>query len=487
MRTEGSSSSTIRRAGFWVALSAAGLVVRLLIIPVSPQYGYPYDHDDMVRWGIQAADKGVLTLYDHPPPRWDLRVWQGGQWVITQRALDRLCVYPPLTAYLIAVSGGMFEGLSADRLINTVLSRTVFGLWSLLADFLLAWGCASLVAIFKPGRAVRWAYALVLLAPPFWLDTCLWGQTDTVLLAAAVWMVRALVLRRWIVAGVLFGVTAALKPQAVLWLPVWALAIATLKPRTRPLLGLAWSAATLLILALPFVVHGGWTWFQVSYVTNLLAEFPKTTLKAFNLWYLDLLICDSTDVSVRWWGITKDGWGRLFTLLALSGGFGWLAWRRRSDPRALVTWSGLSLLFCVMLPTRVHERYLLVALPFIIVLSTCWARFLPGLAALLLVATLQMSWPLWLHHPAGQWEGRARTVTRRYAPDRRAARDQRQTAATRLAERLEAERRAYLRDRRRTLAVEWGATALALAGAGAVVGAALSLKPGRAETSEPRG
>jgi Gpi18-like mannosyltransferase len=390
---------------YYILASLGALGLRLILLPASSRWGYTPDHDQFVRWAIQATDQGVLTVYDRPPPRRDMRAWspEKNDWVIQQREGDEQCNYPPLAVYVLYAAGRAFRWVSPDRLINTTTAHALFSTPSILADFFLAWGCARLVARFKPGRAAWWAYTLVLLAPPFWWDSVIWGQMDSVLLAPAVWMVWAMVRRRWIAAGLLFGVAAALKPQAVLFLPLWALALATARPRWYPGLSLLVAGAMLAMLALPFAYHSGAAWWYASYVGNLFLAVPYTTLTAFNIWYVDLLICGSVIATDCRLGIPKAMWGEVFLLTALAAGFVWTLRRWRDDSRGYLLWAVLSLLAFVMLPIRVHERYILVVLPFLIVAALLYRRLLVAMVLLIVVATAQVTWPLWIHMPAGKW------------------------------------------------------------------------------------
>jgi hypothetical protein len=472
----GRYSSARRIFWLWAGLTVTALILRVALLPLGPRYGYQWDHDDMVRWGIQATDAGLLTLYDVPAARWDMLVWSRDRWVVKQRTVDRRFVYPPLTAYLTYAMGFVFAKVGEDRLINTVTSRAVFAAFSFLADFLLAWACAALVACYKPGRPAMVTYALLLFLPMFWWDSVGWGQIDTVMLAPAVWMMWAMVRARWLLAGILFGMTAMLKPQAVLFLPVWALAFVVARPVWRPLLSLVLATAVASVMALPFMLHSGFEWLRVSYLHNLLAAFPATTLKAFNLWYADLLICGSRDASASWLGVAKDWWGRGLVCLALAGGFAWFVTRWRREPRGLILWAGVSLLACVMLPTRVHERYILGALPFLIVAAMLWRRLWPGVVMLLVVATAQLAWPIWLQAPPGGWANEKAKAVARYEariatlpPDRRAD-------APDLAEYVRRARQRHFSRHADTIALEWGLVALALAGSAATAAAVVSLR-----------
>jgi hypothetical protein len=127
----------------WALAIAAGLAVRIFAVQYSTEYGYFGDHDDFVRWGIQAIDEGVLTLYDHAPPRWDARSTDGR--AIRQRPVDRVCNYPPLSVYVLWLNGGLLKLADPDRIINTPTSRNLFAIWGIVADFVLAFGCVALV------------------------------------------------------------------------------------------------------------------------------------------------------------------------------------------------------------------------------------------------------------------------------------------------------------------------------------------------------
>ena len=464
----------------------AALVLRVALLPIGPKHGYFADHDDFVRWGIQAADDGVLSLYDHPPPRQTAQRWTGQDWQQFQRTLDRLCNYPPLSAYTLWISGKVFAAVSDDRLINTTTSRAVFAFWAIVADFVLAWGCASLVAFFKPGRAGWWTYTIVLLAPPLWWDSVVWGQVDTVALAPAVWMLRAMVARRWIWAGVAYGLVAALKPQAILFVPLWGLALLTTRPFLKPVLSLLVSAAVFLVVGLPFTLHSGWTWLHSSYVANVVEAYKFTTMGSFNLWYLDLLICDSLDAGAIWAGISKDTWSKGLLIVAMGLTFAWMLFRWRRESRGLLLWSALSLLLFVMLPTRVHERYLLWALPFAVAAAMLWPRIWPGCLLLLVIATAQVTWPAWLKTTPGHWAQREKRTTRTYQQRMKTVPPGLRDQAPKLEDVLAEQKKRYVQERAKTESYEWFFTVLGLLALVATTGAVLSIKPPQRTESPKR-
>jgi len=463
---------------FWIDVSIVALALRLLLVPVAPYFGYPGDHDDFVRWGLKAVDDGITTLYDTAPPRMEFRIREEGQWTTTQRQFDRLCNYPPGSAYRLAISGWVFNFVGPKRLANTAASHYCFSVWAILADFITAAGCAAIVSRFVSGPGVRWTYALMLFLPPLWWDSVIWAQTDSMLLAPAVWMIWAMLARRWMLAGLLLGVAASMKPQAILFLPVWALAIATIRPRWKPLAGIGIAVASLLLIALPFNLQSGWAWWRASYWENLTSTYASmTTLKAFNVWYADLLLTLSDDAKAPLLGVTRDLWGKLLLAVALVATFVWAIVRWRGRERGVLLFAMLSLLACMMLPTQVHERYLVLVLPFLGVCAVIWPRLWGAFVPLTIVALAQVAWPIWMTtEPAAMKDliefTQAAHEKLKGVPTERLPEDLRST------DRMIAAFREEYRKMRGPLApIEWTLTLVALASTAYAFGAAVTIRP----------
>ena len=461
----------------WLAVLAAALVLRIALVTTTTGVLYPGDHDDFVRWGIQATDHGVRTLYDGPPARHDRRLWNG-KWNISQRPFDRTCNYPPLSAYMLWLSGLVFKAVSNDdRLINTVASHVLFSFWSIVCDFITAAGCAAIVLLYRSRAAALLAFTLALLLPPLWWDSIIWAQMDSVLLAPAVWMLWAMLRERWLFAGLMWGLAFALKPQAILFVPVWGYALFVARSWWKPVLGGLIALGVLALTALPFMLHSGGKWSYHSYWTNLFAEYAdKTTLKAFNLWYLHLLITDSLDAQAARAGLTLNAWGKVFLVASLSAGFAFMLWRWRRDRRGLIVWTVLCLLCFMMLPTAVHERYLILVLPFLGVAAALTWRLWPPLLILTAVIMAQMTWPLWLKYQAGTWEYARQDIIRNYDPNRAKRADQQLLSLPEVLERGEAD---YRQKRGQTQGYEWLLTLAAIGSTLAITAVVATMKPGQ--------
>lgn len=301
-----------------------------------------------------------------------------------------------MSVCLLALSGHFFKAVSSDQVVNTPASRLIFEIWPIAADFFVAWGIASIVAALGRRDYAKWAFLLILVLPPLWWDSAVWGQMDSLFLAAAVWMVRMLVAGQWGWAGLLLGLAAGLKPQTLLLLPIWAMATVLSRQYARAVGGLAIAAGTVTLASLPFLFHSGFAWFRASYAENVGAYASQTTLNAFNIWYVDVLLTGSDDAARRWLGLTRNTWGLALLAVALAAGFLWFMCRWRGRARGLVLWSAFCLLACVMLPTQVHERYLLLSLPFFAAAAFAWPRVWPGFVLLTIACTAQVTWPNWI-------------------------------------------------------------------------------------------
>lgn len=452
-------------AKYWLA-GLGGVALHLAVLPLSER-AYYGDHDDFLRWGIKAADGGVLTLYDGPPPRWPGRRQSAGQWVIYERPVDLTCNYPPIAAYVLWMNGELHKRLDPKRTINTITSRALFMTWGVVAVVVVAAGVAAIVHLIRP-TAAWWAFVIALCFPPLVYDTAVWTQTDAWLLAPAVWMVRSLMQRRWLLAGVLWGVMLGIKPQAILFAPAMVVAAVVHREWWRLAVALACAVGVLLLVATPFMLKSGLSWFEHSYRRNLLEAYPDTTLRAYNVWYVDLLISKDRDASRTLLGLTKDAWGKALLAAGLAA-LTVAVWRRRSDARwAILAWTALSLLASVMLPTRVHERYVVTAIPFAIAAAMCRPMIWVGLAPLTVVTMAQLTSYDWLTIVPEYWGLFLKQKELLYEHFITQQRAQEVSPVSTMEEFLTFSRSLYDFDRRKYVALEWGLTVMALVASGLI-------------------
>ncbi len=396
-----------------------GLVGRFGLLTLAPRYGYVYDHFDNVQMGRAVAEHG-LEVYEVPRVRQPAvkgQVWseQSGAFESAARPAARVPNYPPLGLSLFYLGS---QGVESGQ-VNTRTARTVMALPVLAFELLLTAGVFLLVRrLAGAGWAVLAASATWLM-PPLAMDTALWGQTDAWLLGPAVWILHAMLGRRWLLAGAVWGVALLLKPQAVLLVPVALLAAGFLESPRGDLpgtlgvrLGKFLLAGLLLagLLSLPWTLADGGAWFRESYLRNLTEAYPMTTARAFNVWYFDALSADADfvrsplEATRPIAGMTRDAWGRVLLIGAMLILAALVVWRyRRRRELGLIVFAGLWLWSAFMLPTRVHERYVVYCIPFLLVAAVVLRRLWIVAILLAIVGGAELSHNRWLKAPAGSW------------------------------------------------------------------------------------
>ncbi len=383
-------------------------------------------------WSDYAYEHGPTRAYDMPRghPVWVAR----GAGKVEAVSVPLQCNYPPLSTLVFWLQGFLWHQLDdqvatghvtrrgargqpetlpvRSRIINTTVSRFVNALAGILADLVLAWGVLHLVRGLLPRASPTLeiaGFALTALAPPIVIDSAFWSQSDSWVTAVVVWVVVCALRRRFWIAGGLYGAALMLKAQALIFAPVLAFACAAhaLRPGGSP--RDAWPAfragsiGALLVIAssaLPFSLGKDSTsWVERAYVQPVLEQYPYTTTKAFNLWWLEGAAREQPgalrDSRARVGGLTKDTIGR--GLLALGVLISVVAATRRFgvDPAATVAIASLVSLAAFVLPTRVKARYIYYCLPFLIAMALRFRPWRVALGGLLILATAELTWNLW--------------------------------------------------------------------------------------------
>ncbi|MEO7910283.1 MAG: glycosyltransferase 87 family protein, partial [Roseiflexaceae bacterium] len=238
--------------------------------------------------------------------------------------------YLPLRLYwlwgmskLVPLLGGSF---AAPLPAATLLLIKLPGLLADLATIAVIY-CWS--RRWQPIGAAAMIAAIYALAPPMWINVAWWGQVDAVLMLA---LLGALILLeraegRW--SWLCWVLAVLIKTQAIVLAPL--LFVSTL--RLHGARGLVRAAGlTLGILALlqaPLVLAGQLPGLLQSY-TGSVGRFPRTTVAAYNLWFLVLDGGSARDTELVFGTVSYRSAGMV--LFGLVTALVCLALLRRSDP-----------------------------------------------------------------------------------------------------------------------------------------------------------
>ncbi len=423
-----------------------GLFARGVSLTYAPQYSYRPDHTDFMAWAEESWRGGATNIYAQSQP-WPViyRYFaRDGRFQDIPVRIPHACNYLPLSTWIFWVQGGLWSALADEvtinangrggiprgtpvtgRVANTLTARFVAALPAIVFDFILAWGVAALILALGGARLrAALGFAITILAPPIFLDSAFWNQVDSWVAAPLVWTTVLLLRQRYIPAGIVYGCALLLKPHAILLGPVLLFAAfarlrrESLKAAAGPLLTGVIALVVAAVLSLPHSIAGAkvenlpaedqaWKsalWFKRAYIDTVAGDlYKRTTLNAFNLWWFDFQSNGGTpealDSTAPIFGISKDRFGKVLLALGLIAGavlagrkWGW-------QPVSYVGFAFMVMLCAFMLPTRVHERYIFLCIPFAIALSMIRPAWLTVLVPLVIVGGFEMTSFRWAGQP----------------------------------------------------------------------------------------
>ncbi len=455
---------------------AAGLAARLALPAVGVKHAYVWDLYDNIGMGAAASEHGLLNVYSirvdkvvnqNPELTGQLYDKKQGKFIEHTRRPPRVANYPPLGVTLFWLESKLFGAVDSDMTVNTYASRLIMSLLTIIADVLL------MVAVWLIGKRLAGPTGAILAAaicwcyPPLVLDSSFWTQTDSWFLAPAAWTIWLMLNKRWIAAGICTAVACMLKPQGILLGPVILFAaLSVSSDGARPAIALAIkrlgksagaAVAGVILISLPWTIANGLDWLEKSYLANV-GMYQQTTLKAFNVWYLDMLGHETPEfdplpqASTPLMGIERKAWGLALGIAAMVTA-GVLCWRKygQRPEMAVVLFAGLWMFSAFMWPTGVHERYIVYCMPFIILAALGSRKLWIVVAILAAVGAAELTHNVWLEFPASNgpraYAMQAKYTVNRYnliPANRRPQRSQLDEALGHLRE-LVAERRSEYR------------------------------------------
>lgn len=344
-------------------------LIRLLLLPLP---GNTSDIATFVRFADQVLDHGPQSLYDPA----ELGQVQGH------------FTYPPLFPMLLAGSlwierdiAQLLRGTSLERVdaISSEFDALVVKTWTVLGDALLAWFAWREV---HRSRGRRWANLVVvaiLWSPAIAYGGAYWGQIDAMLAACVVAAVTAMLNRQWMVVGAWMAVGMLLKPQMVVAMPVVGLGVMIIGRIEGVIRAIVASIGVGALLTAPFWVTGRLGVLGSAYL-HAAGAYPAVTVNADNAWTalcaIPVGLTCGSDAEAVVWSLTYGQVG----LLTLSGcvvlmlalllpefrsvaqsdrGSSRVVERENRARAAIFLGTSITFLAFFMLPTQVHERYLL--------------------------------------------------------------------------------------------------------------------------------
>ena len=345
------------------------VLIRLVLLPLP---GNTSDIATFVRFADQVLDHGPQSLYDPA----DLGQVQGH------------FTYPPLFPMLLAGSlwierdiAQLLRGTTLERVdaISSEFDALVVKTWAVLGDAFLAWFAWREV---HRSRGRRWAAVVVgaiLCSPAIAYGGAYWGQIDAMLAACVVAAISSMLNRQWMVVGAWMAVGMLLKPQMVVVMPVVGLGVMMIGRIEGVIRAGVGSVGAGAVLTAPFWITGRLGVLGSAYL-HAAGAYPAVTVNADNAWIalcaIPLGLTCGSDADLVAWGLTYGHVGLLalgacvalilallvpeFLFLAQVGRGSSVLFERENRARAAIfLGTSVSFIAFFMVPTQVHERYLL--------------------------------------------------------------------------------------------------------------------------------
>lgn len=308
-------------------------------------------------------------------------------------------VYPPASIALLGLVGKL-SGSPAALGAITPVELFFLKLTNIFFDLLLA---ASLfrLGLSVAGQRVGLAGALLFaLCPPFIFIGGWWGQIDGWFIFFMFISVWAIARNRTTAGWVALGIALAFKVQTTVILPLTALLTWRHAGLKRLAIGIVAFIAAFLLFAAPLFGDNPQTPL-FRRISETARDFPYISAQGHNLWFaltpaargrgLDI----HSDLNATPLGISYRDAGLALLAAGYSGLLILLFIRR--DRRLAFIGAAMAWLLFFMLPTRIHARFLLPALPFLVAAgfyARRWWWLFAGYSLTLFVNLLERAGPL---------------------------------------------------------------------------------------------
>ncbi|SFF32158.1 Mannosyltransferase related to Gpi18 [Paenibacillus catalpae] len=332
LEVSGSKPST---NGMRIALLAA-FAFRFYIAATNP--GYTNDINTFIFWANHAFKDGLGNFY--------------------QEGL--FADYPPGYIYVLYVLGALQSwtgiGSGSDAAIVFYKLPAIFA--DLISGYLI-----YRTAVKKLDHRAAFGLAMLYIwNPAVWMNSAGWGQVDSFFALILILAVRAITERKLERASIWFAIAVLVKPQALIFTPVFLLAYGyNLKSWKRIAAGIGYGAVTFLLLAAPFIWNNGGLHALYNLYRSTLSSYPYATLNAFNLYALTG--GNWAKLDAHWLGVEYAAWGNIGIVFATVVSILFFAFRKQQKDLSGSFYMAIILIVTVfMFAAKMHERYMFPAL-----------------------------------------------------------------------------------------------------------------------------
>ena len=318
-----------QRSYIWIVL-LVGLIIR--IIAAVSYRGHETDMNCFAGWSDMIFNNGLSQFY------------------LSEGFHD----YPPGYVYVMYVLGALKSIFKLDG----ALWWAVLKLPSIIADLGMGYLAYRLTSKTYTKRAGAIICAFIVFNPAVILNSCIWGQVDSVLAIFCVLAVYFAAEKRFSASFFAFGAAILIKPQAIFFAPVIAFGVVEeifinneFEPK-KLIKTVLWALAAIVCVFILFMPFGTNPLHGIEIILNqyieTVGQYNYMTINAFNLY--GAMGQNWTELSVA---VSVMGY-LLITVVVVFSGF---LFFRKSGKEKYYLVSAILIFGIYMLAPKMHERY----------------------------------------------------------------------------------------------------------------------------------
>lgn len=358
---------------FLIVLLLSGLLLRLVL---SIQI-YSGDMNNYIAWAKDSLTLGFSGIYE--------REFFFRYGVLTPN-------YPPIPLFFFTTFYWLYEwvyqsawslnstvGLFPSNLILLLEDQDTLPAFLKIPAISADLGLATIVFIFAKklvnNRKSKWPFlaaALVLFNPAFFYNSASWGQIEAIpLFFVLVSFYLLLYSKKYMFSSLFFTLALLSKQTPAVFVPLFILAFLKSFGFRKSLKAFFASVALFWLTFLPFYKGGNlllspfsiyWQKIQTASVSDYVTDH------AFNFWALISGLGKISDSTSFWLGLPYSMWGYIFFGVLLAAVL-YVVYQKRDLQGTVLAAAGLSALAAFLFLTRMHERHLEQALPFLLLVG----------------------------------------------------------------------------------------------------------------------
>lgn len=364
---------------------------------------FSFDVNNHIAWAKDLHNRGFAGFYETPS---------------SEVYATRYPNYPPLALFIFYVLYplqslvfrigwwlNVIIPIFPSKLIFFIQSRVflaaTFKLASIAADVGLAWLTFLFVKKLAPKqkKLPHLAASFVLFNPAFFYNSAYWGQIDAIPLFFALTSFYLLLFtKRPVISGIFLTLALLVKPTILIFIPLYVVFFLKKNSFLDFFKVCLVSVTAFWLFFLPFFKSGNMVTLPfTTYVNRILAtqSLPYVTNGAFNAWVLITGYAGIKDVAPFLFGISYRFWG--YGIVGLFFIFILTHFARQKDRVASFFTAGF---FCALVAflflTKMHERYSILPLPFLLIASAKKPSLIRWFIVLSFISFLNLyhSWPV---------------------------------------------------------------------------------------------